>query len=83
MGFGAELLLLIWVVVSILASGIALLHSFTKLRGLVLIGYGAAAVKESQIQSKELGDSGRSRSALGLCCAPYCTHAGERSLLPR
>lgn len=43
MSFGAGLLLLIWVVASILANGIALLHRFTKLRGLELIGYGAAA----------------------------------------
>ena len=43
MSFGAGLLLLIWVVASILANGIAVLHRFTKLRGLELIGYGAAA----------------------------------------
>jgi len=43
MSFGAGLLLLLWVVASILVSGIALLHRFTKLRGLELIGYGAAA----------------------------------------
>ena len=43
MSFGAGLLLLIWVVTSILVNGIALLHRFTKLRGLDLIGYGAAA----------------------------------------
>ena len=43
MSFGAGLLLLIWVIASILANGMALLHRFTKLRGLDLIGYGAAA----------------------------------------
>jgi hypothetical protein len=43
MSFSAGLFLLIWVVASILANGIALLHHFTKLRGLDLIGYGAAA----------------------------------------
>jgi hypothetical protein len=43
MTFAAGFLLLIWVVVSILANGIALLHSLTKLRGLELFGYGAAA----------------------------------------
>lgn len=43
MSFGAGLLLLIWVVASVLTNGIALLHRFTKLRGLDLIGYGAAA----------------------------------------
>ena len=34
MSFGAGLLLLIWVIASILANGIALLHRFTKLRAL-------------------------------------------------
>ena len=34
MSFGAGLLLLIWVIASILANGIALLRHFTKLRGL-------------------------------------------------
>src|SRR5437588_4132186 len=43
MSFGAGLLLLIWVITSILANGIALLHHFTKSRGLDFIGYGAAA----------------------------------------
>ena len=43
MTFVPGFLLLIWVVVSILANGIALLHSLTKLRGLELFGYGAAA----------------------------------------
>jgi hypothetical protein len=43
MSFGARLFLLMWVVASILANGIVLLHHFTKLRGLDLIGYGAAA----------------------------------------
>lgn len=42
MTFAAQLSLLIWVVASILVNGIALLHPFTKLRGLALIGYGAA-----------------------------------------
>ena len=36
-------MLLLWVVASILVNGIALLHSRTKLRGLELVGYGAAA----------------------------------------
>ena len=35
-------LLLMWVVASILANGIALLHHLTRVRGLALIGYGAA-----------------------------------------
>jgi hypothetical protein len=39
----AGFLLLLWVTGSILVNGIALLHRFTKLRGLELIGYGAAA----------------------------------------
>jgi hypothetical protein len=43
MTFAAGLLLLVWVVASILTNGIALLHYFTKLRGLELVGYGAAA----------------------------------------
>ncbi|HVF70001.1 MAG TPA: hypothetical protein VM940_00150 [Chthoniobacterales bacterium] len=44
MHFAASLLLLLWVVTSILGNGIALLHySTTKLRGLELFGYGAAA----------------------------------------
>lgn len=43
MGFGAGFLLLVWVVVSIFSNGIACLHRFTKLRGLELLGYGAAA----------------------------------------
>ena len=43
MSFGAGFLLLLWVVVSILVNGVALVHRFTKLRGLNLIGYGAAA----------------------------------------
>ena len=42
MSFAAEFFLLIWVVASILANGIALVHHRTKLRGLELIGYGAA-----------------------------------------
>jgi hypothetical protein len=43
MTLAAGLLLLVWVVASILVNGIALLHYFTKLRGLDLFGYGAAA----------------------------------------
>jgi len=43
MTFAAGFLLLIWVVASILVNGIALLHYLTKLRGLELLGYGAAA----------------------------------------
>lgn len=43
MGFGPGFLLLVWVVVSIFANGIACLHYFTKLRGLELLGYGGAA----------------------------------------
>jgi hypothetical protein len=43
MPFATGLLFLLWVVASILGNGIALLHRLTKLRGLELIGYGAAA----------------------------------------
>ena len=43
MTFAAGFLLLLWVVVSILGNGIALLHYRTRLRGLDLLGYGAAA----------------------------------------
>lgn len=43
MTFAAGLLLLLWVVASILVNGIALLHYWTKLRGLELLGYGTAA----------------------------------------
>ena len=43
MTFHAGFLLLLWVVASILTNGIALLHYLTKLRGLELFGYGAAA----------------------------------------
>jgi hypothetical protein len=43
MTFAAGFLLLLWVVASILVNGIALLHYRTKLRGLDLLGYGAAA----------------------------------------
>lgn len=43
MTFAAGFLLLLWVVGSILVNGIALLHYLTKLRGLDLVGYGAAA----------------------------------------
>jgi hypothetical protein len=43
MTFPAGFLLLIWVVASILLNGIALLHYLTRLRGLELFGYGAAA----------------------------------------
>src|SRR3979490_1258861 len=43
MMFSGELLLLLWVVASLLLNGIAFLRLFTKLRGLELLGYGAAA----------------------------------------
>jgi hypothetical protein len=43
MTFAAGSLLLLWVIASILLNGIALLHYLTKLRGLELLGYGAAA----------------------------------------
>lgn len=43
MTFAAGFLLLVWVVASILVNGIAPLHYLTKLRGLELLGYGAAA----------------------------------------
>lgn len=43
MTFAAGFLLLLWVVASILTNGVALLHCSTKLRGLDLVGYGAAA----------------------------------------
>jgi hypothetical protein len=43
MTFASELLLLFWVVASLLLNGVALLRVFTKLRGLELVGYGAAA----------------------------------------
>ena len=43
MTFLAGFLLLLWVVASLLLNGIALLHYFTRLRGLDLIAYGAGA----------------------------------------
>jgi hypothetical protein len=43
MTFGAGLLLLLWVLASLLLNGIALLHRFTRLRGIELFAYGAAA----------------------------------------
>jgi hypothetical protein len=43
MTFAAGFLLLTWVVASILVNGVAPLHRWTKLRGLELLGYGAAA----------------------------------------
>ena len=43
MAFAAGFLFLLWVVASILGNGIALLHRLTKLRGLELFVYGAAA----------------------------------------
>src|SRR2546423_11487342 len=43
MTFSGELLLLLWVVASLLLNGIAFLRLLTKLRGLELLGYGAAA----------------------------------------
>src|SRR3954454_2080356 len=42
MTFAAGFLLLVWVFGSILVNGVALLHRLTKLRGLELVGYGAA-----------------------------------------
>jgi hypothetical protein len=42
MTFTSELLLLLWVVSSLLLNGIAILHLLTRLRGLELVGYGAA-----------------------------------------
>jgi hypothetical protein len=43
MTFASGFLLLVWVVLSLLLNGMALLHRFTKLRGLELLGYGAGA----------------------------------------
>jgi hypothetical protein len=43
MTFASELLLLLWVLASLLLNGIALLRVSTRLRGLELFGYGAAA----------------------------------------
>ncbi len=43
MSFAAGFLLLLWVAASIMLNGIALLHYWTKLRGLELLSYGAAA----------------------------------------
>jgi hypothetical protein len=43
MTFAAGFFLLVWVVGSILGNGIVVLHRLTKLRGLELVGYGAAA----------------------------------------
>src|SRR5438067_11490255 len=43
MTFSGELLLLLWVIGSLLLNGITLLRVLTKLRGLELFGYGAAA----------------------------------------
>jgi hypothetical protein len=43
MTFASGLLLLLWVVASLLLNGITLLRIFTKLRGLELFAYGAAA----------------------------------------
>ncbi|MDQ6809476.1 MAG: hypothetical protein M3Z64_08665 [Verrucomicrobiota bacterium] len=42
-GFAAQLLILSWAALSIFSVGIALCHRFTRLRGLELIAYGAAA----------------------------------------
>jgi hypothetical protein len=42
MTFISELLLLLWVVSSLLLNGVAILHRITRLRGLELVGYGAA-----------------------------------------
>ena len=41
--FPAELLLLAWVLLSILSTGMAVVHRFLRMRGLDLIGYGAGA----------------------------------------
>ena len=43
MTFAAGLLLLMWVVASLIVNGVALLHYLTKVRGIELLGYGAAA----------------------------------------
>jgi hypothetical protein len=43
MTFTAGLLLMTWVIGSILVNGMAILHYLTRLRGLELVGYGAAA----------------------------------------
>jgi hypothetical protein len=43
MTFASELLLLAWVLASLLLNGITPLRLFTKLRGIELVGYGAAA----------------------------------------
>jgi hypothetical protein len=43
MTFAWGLLLLLWVLASLLLNGVALLHRFTRLRGIELLGYGAAA----------------------------------------
>lgn len=43
MRFTSELLLLLWVVASLLLNGVAILRLCTRLRGLELLGYGAAA----------------------------------------
>ena len=43
MTFSGELLLLLWVLASLLLNGVALLRLATNLRGLDLLGYGAAA----------------------------------------
>jgi hypothetical protein len=43
MTFGGELLLLFWVLASLLLNGMALLRAATNLRGIELLGYGAAA----------------------------------------
>jgi hypothetical protein len=42
LSFAAGFLFLIWIVGSILANGIAVLHYLTKIRGIALVGYGAA-----------------------------------------
>ena len=82
MTFAAGLLLLLWVVASILANGIALLHYFTKLRGLDLLGYGAAA---GVLLHGIIGlcDRGRAERPVGLCRDPARVHGVERGLSAR
>ena len=79
MTFAAGFLLLIWVVASILVNGIALLHYLTKLRGLELLGYGAAA---GVVLHALLGlrDRCRSGSAVGICRNADRSNAVERGL---
>jgi len=43
MTFASAVLLLLWVLASLFLTGIPLLHRFTRLRGIELLAYGAAA----------------------------------------